>query len=49
MMGDALAKAGKRVERPTSKRDDHRLTSGEPRLKMLEATVGFLERNNPPA
>jgi dipeptidyl aminopeptidase/acylaminoacyl peptidase len=48
MMSEALVRAGKHVELLTLKSEDHWLTSGETRLEMLQATVGFLERNNPP-
>lgn len=47
-MADALRKAGKPVEFVTLPHEDHWLSSGETRLRMLQATVAFLEKNNPP-
>ena len=44
----AARRAGKEVELVTLKREDHWLTRGDTRLQMLEATVTFLERHNPP-
>jgi dipeptidyl aminopeptidase/acylaminoacyl peptidase len=47
-MADALRAAGKPVEFIELKGEDHWLSRGESRLAMLQATVDFLERNNPP-
>ncbi len=47
-MADALKRAGKPVEFKVLEGEDHWLSRGDTRLAMLEATVDFLERNNPP-
>ena len=47
-MADALKDAGKQVEFVKLDGEDHWLSRGKTRLKMLEATVKFLEANNPP-
>jgi pimeloyl-ACP methyl ester carboxylesterase len=47
-MASALRAAGKPVEFVTLKGEDHWLSEGETRLRMLQATVDFLEKNNPP-
>ncbi len=47
-MADALRKAGKPVEMVTLDGEDHWLSRSATRLQMLEATVKFLETNNPP-
>ena len=47
-MADALRRAGKPVELVELKSDDHWLSRGATRLQMLQATVTFLEKNNPP-
>ncbi len=47
-MADALRKAGKQVEFVELENEDHWLSRSETRLQMLEATVKFLEANNPP-
>ena len=47
-MADALEKAGKKAELITLAGEDHWLSSGETRLKMLTETVRFLEAHNPP-
>jgi dipeptidyl aminopeptidase/acylaminoacyl peptidase len=44
----ALKRAGKSVEFVTLKHEDHWLSSGETRLQILEASVAFLKKNNPP-
>jgi dipeptidyl aminopeptidase/acylaminoacyl peptidase len=44
----ALKSRGKPVEVVMLKREDHWLSRSETRLQMLQATVDFLERNNPP-
>jgi len=48
IMADALRRAGKRVEFVTLKHEDHWLSHGATRLQMLEATMAFLEANDPP-
>jgi dipeptidyl aminopeptidase/acylaminoacyl peptidase len=48
MMVEALTKAGKTARLVTLKSEDHWLSRGETRLQMLQATVDFLEKNNPP-
>jgi dipeptidyl aminopeptidase/acylaminoacyl peptidase len=48
IMADALKAAGKPVEFVTLDSTDHWLTNGDTRLAMLQATVTFLEKNNPP-
>jgi dipeptidyl aminopeptidase/acylaminoacyl peptidase len=47
-MADALRRAGKPVEMVELKSDDHWLSRGATRLQMLQATMAFLEKNNPP-
>jgi dipeptidyl aminopeptidase/acylaminoacyl peptidase len=48
IMANALKAAGKPVELVELKSDDHWLSRGATRLQMLQATVAFLEKNNPP-
>lgn len=48
MMVRALRRAGKPVEFVTLPDEDHWLSRGATRLKMLEAVVAFLEKHNPP-
>jgi dipeptidyl aminopeptidase/acylaminoacyl peptidase len=48
LMADALQRAGKPVELVVLKSDDHWLSRGATRLQMLQATMAFLEKNNPP-
>ncbi|MDG2523250.1 S9 family peptidase [Caulobacter segnis] len=48
LMADALTKAGKKVEVVTLPGEDHGLSRGDTRLQMLQATVAFLEKENPP-
>ncbi len=48
IMFDALKKENKDVELVTLKKEDHWLSSGETRLQMLQATVAFLQRHDPP-
>ncbi|KQY95427.1 peptidase S9 [Caulobacter sp. Root1455] len=48
LMADALKKAGKPVELVTLTGEDHWLSRGATRQQMLNAVVGFLEKNNPP-
>ena len=47
-MADALKAAGKPVEFVKLDGEDHFLSRSATRLQMLEATVKFLETNNPP-
>ena len=47
-MADALKAAGKPYQFVTLDHEDHWLSHSETRLQMLEATVKFLEANNPP-
>jgi dipeptidyl aminopeptidase/acylaminoacyl peptidase len=47
IMFDTLRKAGKDVRLVTLKKEDHWLSRGETRLQMLQATLAFLEKNNP--
>lgn len=47
-MAAALRQAGKPVELVELPGEDHWLSTGATRLKMLQATVAFLEKNNPP-
>jgi len=48
LMADALKRAGKTVELVTLKHEDHYLSHGDTRLQMLQATIDFLARYNPP-
>lgn len=48
IMFDALRAASKPVELVTLKHEDHWLSRGETRLQMLQATVDFLRKYNPP-
>jgi len=48
IMASALKKAGKPVEFITLAGEDHWLSSGATRLVMLQSTVDFLEKHNPP-
>jgi dipeptidyl aminopeptidase/acylaminoacyl peptidase len=48
IMADALKRAGKPVELVELPGEDHWLSRSETRLQMLNAMVGFLEKNNPP-
>ena len=47
-MAKALQAAGKPVELVELPGEDHWLSTGATRLQMLQATVAFLEKNNPP-
>jgi dipeptidyl aminopeptidase/acylaminoacyl peptidase len=44
----ALQKANKPVELVTMKKEDHWLSRSETRLLMLQSSIAFLEKNNPP-
>jgi dipeptidyl aminopeptidase/acylaminoacyl peptidase len=48
IMADAMKRAGKPVEFVTLDGEDHWLSRGATRLKMLEAVTAFVEKNNPP-
>ena len=48
IMFDALQKAGKPVELVKLRHEDHHLLVGDTRLQMLQATMAFLQKNNPP-
>ena len=48
MMADALRRAGRPVEFVALKGEDHWLSRGDTRLRMLQAVTTFLEKNNPP-
>ena len=47
-MADALKRAGKPVELVVQDNADHWLSLGATRLQMLQATMAFVEKNNPP-
>ncbi len=47
-MADALSAAGKPAEMVTLAAEDHWLSRGATRTQMLQATVTFLEKANPP-
>jgi dipeptidyl aminopeptidase/acylaminoacyl peptidase len=47
-MAAALKRAGKSVEFITLQREDHWLSRPETRTQMLQTSVGFLRKNNPP-
>jgi dipeptidyl aminopeptidase/acylaminoacyl peptidase len=46
-MVDALRRAGKSVDLVVLNHEDHWLSRSDTRLQMLQATVDFLEKNNP--
>jgi dipeptidyl aminopeptidase/acylaminoacyl peptidase len=48
VMFTALKRAGKSVEMVTMKNEDHWLSRSATRLQMLQASVMFLQANNPP-
>ena len=48
LMADALAWGRRPYEFVTLKAEDHWLSHGATRLEMLQAVVGFLEKNNSP-
>jgi dipeptidyl aminopeptidase/acylaminoacyl peptidase len=48
IMAEALQKAGKPVELVVQKGADHWLSRGDTRLETLQATIAFLQKNNPP-
>jgi dipeptidyl aminopeptidase/acylaminoacyl peptidase len=47
IMADALTRAGKTVDFVILPKEDHFLSQGATRLKMLESVVAFLEKHNP--
>lgn len=47
-MFDALRENGKKVELVRLKHEDHWLSRSETRLQMLQETVAFVRKNNPP-
>lgn len=49
LMADALSKAGKPHDFVVLNHEDHWLSRGDTRLQMLQATIDFLEKNNPPS
>jgi dipeptidyl aminopeptidase/acylaminoacyl peptidase len=48
LMAKAMAAAGKPVEFVVLNGEDHFLSRSETRLQMLQAVIGFVEKNNPP-
>jgi len=48
IMLDALRKAGKSADLVVLNHEDHWLSQGATRLQMLQATMDFLQKNNPP-
>jgi dipeptidyl aminopeptidase/acylaminoacyl peptidase len=48
LMANALERAGKHVKLVRLDNEDHWLSRSDTRLQMLQATVDFLEKNNPP-
>ena len=48
MMAEALAHAGKPYQLVVLNHEDHWLSRGDTRLQMLQATIDFLQKNNPP-
>jgi dipeptidyl aminopeptidase/acylaminoacyl peptidase len=49
MMVDALRRAGKDVDFVVLEHEDHWLSRSDTRQQMLQATVDFLEKHNPPS
>jgi dipeptidyl aminopeptidase/acylaminoacyl peptidase len=47
-MVKALQRLGKPVELVTLNREDHWLSRGETRLQMLQTSMAFIEKHNPP-
>jgi dipeptidyl aminopeptidase/acylaminoacyl peptidase len=47
-MADALKQAGKPYDLVVLVHEDHWLSHGDTRLQMLQATMAFVEKNNPP-
>jgi dipeptidyl aminopeptidase/acylaminoacyl peptidase len=48
IMADALKKAGQTPDLVILRHEDHWLSHGDTRLQMLQATMDFVEKNNPP-
>jgi len=48
IMANALRRASRPVELVTLRDEDHWLSRGETRLQMLQASIAFLEKHNPP-
>jgi acetyl esterase/lipase len=48
IMRSALANAGKQAQLVVLNHEDHWLSHGDTRLQMLQATMDFVEKNNPP-
>jgi len=48
LFAEALKRAGKPYELITLKGEDHNLARSDTRLQMLEATMAFLRKHNPP-
>lgn len=48
IMRDAMRRAGKPAELVTLDGEDHNMSYAPTRLRMLEATIAFLEQHNPP-
>jgi dipeptidyl aminopeptidase/acylaminoacyl peptidase len=48
IMADALKKAGKPYDFVVLNHEDHWLSRSDTRLQMLQATIDFLEKSNPP-
>jgi dipeptidyl aminopeptidase/acylaminoacyl peptidase len=48
LMADALGKASKPYDFVVLNHEDHWLSRSDTRLQMLQATIDFLEKNNPP-
>jgi dipeptidyl aminopeptidase/acylaminoacyl peptidase len=48
VMADALKDAGKSFEMVTLAGEDHWLSLSDTRLQMLQATINFVEKHNPP-
>ncbi|HEY2709052.1 MAG TPA: S9 family peptidase [Caulobacteraceae bacterium] len=47
IMADALTKAGKNVQLVVLAHEDHWLSHSDTRLQMLQATMDFVQKNNP--
>lgn len=48
LFAEALKRAGKPYELISLKGEDHNLARSDTRLQMLEATMAFLRKHNPP-
>ena len=47
IMADALKRVGKPYDLVILNHEDHWLSHGDTRLQMLQATIDFLQKNNP--